>query len=185
MPREYPYKYLNFKLLEAALKAKFGKITAYFDHVGRDGSWYYKAKRTGSFKVSDLEIACDVAGIKPIDVLSDTLIESGSKLEDAAIASRLAQLVQATTGNTLDFSLKSGILHSELKHILEKSGHLNISGLKRILVNFPLVNAIWLLHGNGAMFIDPDKISVMAQALKDKTEIIDLLRSKIENLEQK
>jgi len=180
----HPYKYLNYSLLEAALKAKFGKITGYFDHINRDGSWWYRAKDNGTLKVVDLEIACDAAGINPADVMSELLIDDGSKLEDAAIASRINQMINATTGNSLDFALKTGIQHSELKHIITKSGRLTMSGLKRIIVNFPATNVKWLLHGNGEMFLEQESKAVLMATIDDKNEIIQLLRSKIDSYEK-
>lgn len=173
-----PYKYLNYNLLEAALKAKFGRITAYFEYIKRDASWYYQAKKKGTLKVVDLEIACDHAGIHPADVLKDRADDDGSIVEDAAIASRLQQLVNATTGTTLDFALKTGIQHVELKYLIDKSGRLTMSMLKRILVNFPNTNTLWLLHGQGKMFMIEESKEHLEQMVADKQRIIDLLESK-------
>jgi len=182
--RSKAYKYLNFSLLESALKARFGKITGYFEHIDRNSGWWYRAKENGTLKVVDLEIACDAAGISPADVMSGLLIDDGSNLEDAAIASRIIQMINATTGNSLDFALKTGIQHSELKHIITKSGRLSMSGLKRIIVNFPSTNVKWLLHGHGEMFLEQESKAVLMATIDDKNEIIQLLRSKIDSYEK-
>lgn len=171
------YKYLNYSILESALKAKFGKITGYFAHIKRDASWWYHAKNRGTLKVVDLEIACDHAGIHPSDVMKDRADDDGSIVEDAAIASRIQQLVNATTGTTLDFALKTGIQHVELKHHIDKSGRFQMSMLKRILINFPNTNAMWLLHGRGKMFLIEESKEHLEQMVADKQRIIDLLES--------
>lgn len=174
---EQPYKYLNYSVLESALKARFGKITGYFEHINRYAAWWYKAKTNGTLKVKDLEEACDAAGIPVSAVFGTDLNAEKSSLEDIATAQRVSELIKATTGSTLDFALKTGINHQELNQYLDNAQELSMANLKRILVNFPNVNTIWLVFGTGDMFSDTETKENLRQIIADKVRIIELLET--------
>ena len=182
---EQPYKYLDFNILEAALKRKFGRITAYFEVINRAPSYWYKAKKTGSFRVRDLEAACDAAGITPADVMGSKLVSDSSILANAEISLRLKLFINNTGGDILDFAKKTGIRSSELKSIVEKGHALDLDSLRKILQHYPDLNCNWLLHGRGEITLNQKSleslqvtIDTLLESLEDKKELIKFLKNK-------
>lgn len=74
---------------------------------------------------------------------------------DTPVKERLIQLCEAMDITTNQFSLKIGKSREFVRKI---TGEIGSDALRNILRSFPEVNIVWIITGEGEIFLSPDEI---------------------------
>ena len=91
---------------------------------------------------------------------------------------RLKDVLKKLAINQIDFAAKIGISDKYISHMLAGYRPISDKNIKRIVSAYPEINYIWMLTGNGPMYLGKDGMS-----FDDLVQLVKDLRTRIEVLE--
>ncbi len=79
-------------------------------------------------------------------------------MKKSTIKERILQILKSEDMNYSKFALKLGVQPSSISHIVSGRNKPSLEFLQKVLRKFPNINPLWLIIGDGEMFVKKEQV---------------------------